>query len=216
MASKNERRAAELGMTLKEYKKSDEYKSRKSGSSGGYSDVVNSILSATPGFQDPVASFEEIYTDELQAEDRAQAEALFKPYFAQQIADQMEDLRIGIENDSVDYNRTMRQGRVKMARGGGAVGSEREMWEEEVGRSRDTAKQSRIRSAERAVGSENIRTAGYNPLYNGRVGTLTDDMNAAIEEQSVWYRTQRANRYYGDASRTYQQSTGRNILGQKL
>ncbi len=177
--------------------------------------VISEILGATPAFQDVVKPFEEIYGEELQKEDQVQAEALMKPYFAQQISDTMEDLNAWKEMESVNYRRTLKQGRNKMAQLGAAIGSERTKWQGEVRSEKERRERDQVRVTERQVGTEEMRKAGFNPFYQNRVGKITDAMNTAIEEQKLWYRNQRAQRYYADARNKYRQEGGQ-TFGQKF
>lgn len=187
----------------------------KSGGKDSFSDTLESILGSTDSFRDPAKPFEAVYDDTMKAEDMAQSEALFKPYYAQQISDTMEDLNSWMEMESVNYKRTLRQGRAKMAQMGGAIGQgetgERQQWQGKVGDENERRKAERVRSTEKAVGSEEITKGGFKSGYDNRVGTITDEMNTAIQGQQLWYRNQRADRYHSDVSNMYRQSSGQSF-----
>ncbi len=102
-----------------------------------------------------------------------------------------------------------------MAQLGAAIGSERTKWQGEVKREKDMREREQVRATEREVGTEEMRKAGYTPFYQNRVGSITDAMNTAIEEQKLWHRNQRAQRYYADARNKYRQEGGQ-TFGQKF
>lgn len=193
--SKNEIAAQKAGLTLKEYKAQ-----RGSSGSGGGGDVekIAKAISKTFDIGKDIKPFEDTYTTALQTEDATQAEALFKPFYTQKINDTLEDLNTYMETESVSYNRTLRQGRAKMAQLGAAIGTERTGWEGEVKADSDKTRAAKVKETERSVGTNKIKEAGYTPTYQDRLGTVTDEMNSAIEEQKIWYKNQRANRYYSD------------------
>jgi hypothetical protein len=59
--------------------------------------------------------------------------------------------------------------------------------------------------------------AGYQSFYGGgRVGTLIDERNAAIEDQKLWYRDQAMGQYNSSANATYQRPSSLNFLGGRL
>ena len=195
-------------------------KSQKGGgsSSGGddIDSIINEILGATPGFSGPDKTFDEFYTEKQQKEDAKLSEEMFNPYYEQQISDTMEDLTYYMETDSVDYKRTLRQGRAKMAQAGGAIGSERTGWEGEVTDSYESNRENKLRGIERRVGSDALKEAGYTPVYGDRKGSLIDERNAAIEEQKLWYRNNAYNQYSSGANASYKQPSPFNVLGGKL
>lgn len=189
--------------------------SKKTG--GSLSTIVDEILGATPGFNSPSKTFDEYYGDKQQKEDRKASEALFNPFYERKIADTMEDLNSYAELDSINYKRTLRQGRAKMAQLGGAVGSERTNWEGDVKTDKDNAMNARLRDTERVVGSGAMQSAGYTSFYGGnRVGTLVDEKNASVEDQVLWYRDQAMGRYNSTANATYKSNSSKNYLGEKL
>jgi hypothetical protein len=191
-------------------------------SSGGSNDdfdvdsIIDEILGATPGFREPEMDFDEFYDEKMQKEDKKLAESMFNPYYERKIADSMEDLKSYIETESIDYKRTLRQGRARMAQLGGAIGSERTSWEGEVGSQYDRQKQGAIRQTERSVGSDAIKEAGFTSNYGGRTGTLIDERNAAIADQTIWYRDQAMNQHNSGANKSYQRPSEFNVLGNKL
>jgi len=207
--SKREYFAQQTGRPKSEYEK---------GSSGDteISSIVKSILGATPGFNNPDKTFDEFYGEKQQAEDRKQSEALFSPYFEKQISDSLEDLNAWSEMDSINYNRTLRQGRSKMAQLGAAIGKERRDFEGEVTKEHEMGKQAKVRQTERQVGSEAIKKAGYSSIYGDRLGELTDKRNSAIEEQVLWYRDQAMNQYNSTVNTAYKRPSNTNFLGAKL
>lgn len=217
MASKNEKRAAELGISLKEYKRSDEYKNKKSAEkdsenrSNEYQDMIDAILSNTPAQQEVLPDFEETYSDDLEQEDLAQSEALYTPHFEQLIANELEDLNAWSEIEGVNYDRSLRRARVSLASGGGAIGSEREQEEEEISSDYETNKKNRVRATERTVGTEKIKEGGYQSSGQTQEGSLVGRLKEAVQEGQLWYKNQRAQRYYGNANTYYSSPTGYNL-----
>lgn len=148
-------------------------------------------------------SFDDYYDSKQQKKDRKASEKMFKTYYAQQINDSLEDFTAWAESEATNYNRVLRQGRAQMARLGGAIGNERTTQEGEQKQAYDRSVQNQQRVLERKVGSDNVKKAGLSSIYGNRVGTLTDEMNAAIEDQVLWYRDQALQKYnakYGQSN----------------
>lgn len=222
MASWREKLAAEAGMTLKQYLKTDAYKQAKKERDGkkdsdkGYKDIIDSILKNTPGQQEVLPDFETTYSPELQAEDMAQSEALYKPYFEKQIADELEDLNAWSESENVSYDRSLRRARFSLAAGGGAIGSERTTQEGDITSDHEKTVQNTVRGAERQIGTAAIKNAGYQSAGNEQEGALVGKMKEAIQGGQLWYKNQRAQRYYGNANTYYSQPSAYSLDGSNL
>lgn len=194
--------------------KSGQTTSKKGGS---LSTIVDEILGATPGFNTPSKTFDQYYGEKQQKEDRKASEAMFNPWYEKKIADTMEDLNSYAEMDSINYKRTLRQGRAKMAQLGGAIGSERTTWEDQVTTDKNNAMNNKLRKTERVVGSDAMMKAGYSSFYNGsRIGSLIDERNASIEDQVLWYRDQALGNYNSSVNATYKAPSSKNYLGENL
>jgi len=207
--SKNEIAAEKAGMSVRDYNK-------QKSSEKSYKDVVDSILKNTPAQNDPLPDFESTYTNDLMKEDYAQSEALFKPYFEQQISNQLEDLNSWAESENINYNRSLRRARFSLASQGGAIGSERTTQEGEITSDHNRSTQNAVRNAERIVGTDNITKAGYQSAGQKQEGSIVGNMNAAIQEGQLWYKQQRSNRYYGNATNYYNQPSTLSLYGTKL
>lgn len=202
-------------------KSSKKSKSSKDSGSGDISDLVDKvskeILGSTPGFQAPAEDFETKYTPELQAEDEAQSRALFEPYYNDQVSALLEDLSSTEAMESVSYDRTLRRARASLAQGGGAIGTEREGADKEITDRQGNERTGRLKSAERTIGTERLTGAGFQSVTGSpQEGSLIGEMKGNIAEQSLWYKNQRAQRYYGDAKTYYGNGTGRSLTGSKL
>lgn len=192
-------------------------KSKKSDSSDkGYKDIIKSIMKSTPAQQKVLPDFETTYNDKLQAEDYAQSEALYKPYFEQQIANELEDLNAWSEAESVSYDRSLRRARFSLATGGGAIGSERTTQEGEITTDHNTNVQNTVRGTERAIGTDAIKNGGYQSAGQTQEGDIVGKMKTAIQEGQLWYKNQRAQRYYGNANTYYSQPSAYSLEGSKL
>lgn len=217
--SAREQWAAETGRPKEEYTGS---KSKKKDSNSSISSLVDkvagSVLDVTPGFQKTAADFEStVYTPALQAEDEAQAKALFEPYYTEQVSNLLEDLTTTEAMESVSYERTLRRARASMAAAGGAIGSEREQNDQEITQGYQYGRKNRLRTAERAVGTEKLTGAGFESVTGSpQEGSIIRDMKANIADQVLWNKNQRAQRYYGDVANYYQQSPGTSITGKAL
>lgn len=204
-------------------KKSKKSKSSKESSSsdGDISSLVDKvsqeILGVTPGFQKPVEDFETKYTPELQAEDEAQSRALFEPYYNDKINSLLEDLSSTEQLESVSYDRTLRRARASLARAGGAIGTEREEADKEITDRQTSERNTRLKTAERTIGTDRLTGAGFQGVTGTpQEGSLLSEMKGNIEDQKLWYKNQRANRYYGDAKKYYETSPGVSLTGAKL
>lgn len=185
---------------------------------GGGNPLVTSVLENTPQFQPVIPTFEEFYNANpgLGQEDQAQAKALFEPYYQLQISDIMEDLNAWVTNEKTDYDRTLRRGRASLAAQGGAIGGERQTFEKETTNDYQSNMQNKVRETERQVGSEAIGKAGINPIYSDREGDIVGNMKSSIEEQALWYKDQRQQRYNMDTSNYYKQQGTTNWYGKQL
>jgi len=222
MASWREKLAAAAGMTLKDYLKTDAYKQAKkdrdskSSSDKGYKDILKAIMKNTPAQQKVLPDFETTYTPDMEAEDYTQSEALYKPYFEQEIANQLEDLNAWSEAESVSYDRSLRRARFSLAAGGGAIGSERTQQEGEITSDHETNVNNQVRGVERSVGTERIKGAGYQSAGQTQEGSIVGQMKSAIQEGQLWYKNQRAQRYYGNANTYYSQPSAYSLAGNKM
>jgi len=226
MASWREKLAAEAGMTLKAYVKTDAYKQAKKArdkdekakkdSDNDYKDIIKSILESTPAQQEVLPDFETTYSSDLEAEDYTQAEALYKPYFERQIANELEDLNAWSEAESISYERSLRRARFSLAASGGAIGSERTTQESEMAQDEQMKTESQIRGVERNVGTEAIKNAGYQSGGQTQEGSIVGKMKTAIQEGQLWYKNQRAQRYYGNANTYYSQPSAYSLEGSEL
>lgn len=221
MASKNEKEAAKRGISLKEYKKSKGKKSKKkSKKNDSYKDIIDSVLKATPAQQEVLPDFETTYTPELEAEDLAQSEALYTPYFEQQIANELEDLNAWSEAESISYDRSLRRARISLASQGGAIGEgtngERQTQEGEMATDREADRQNTIRGVERNIGTARLTGAGFKSTGQSQEGAIVGKLKGAIQEGQLWYKNQRAQRYYGNAQTYYQQPSAYSLTGSKL
>jgi len=210
--SAREKWAKETGRPKEEY----DGGSSKSKKGESVSDLVKSVLSATPAQQEILPDFETTYTPELEAEDYAQSEALYKPYFEQQIANELEDLNAWSESENVSYERSLRRARFSLGASGGAIGGEREQVEGEMNQDHTAKVQNQVRGVERNVGTEKVTGAGFQSGGQTQEGELVGQMKAAIQEGQLWYKNQRAQRYYGNANTYYSQPSPYSLSGDKL
>lgn len=180
--------------------------------------VQESILDTTPAFQEVLPDFETtVYNEDLQAEDRAQSEALFNDYFDNQINTYLEDLTNTEQQEGVNYQRSLRRARLSMARSGGAIGTERENADQEITSDYQYGRGNRLRQAERTIGTDKLNAAGFeSATQTPQEGSINQERTKSIEEQVLWYKNQRAQRYYGDAQNYYQTSPGVSLTGKKL
>jgi len=183
---------------------------------GGYSDIVDEVLKNTPAQQDVLPDFETTYSPELQAEDMAQSEALYKPYFEQQIANELEDLNAWSEAENISYDRSLRRARFSLASSGGAIGTERDTQEGEITTDHETNVQNTVRGVERQVGTDRIKNAGYQSGGQTQEGGLVGKMKSAVQEGQLWYKNQRAQRYYGNQQTYYSQPSAYALDGSEL
>lgn len=185
-------------------------------SSNSYKDIIKSIMGSTPAQQKVLPDFETTYTPELQAEDMTQSEALYKPYFEQQIANELEDLNAWSEAESVSYDRSLRRARFSLAASGGAVGSERASREGEITQDHEKSVQGAVRGTERSVGTDKIVNGGFQSAGQKQEGSLVGKMKSAVQEGQLWHKNQRAQRYYGNANTYYQQPSPYALDGSKM
>jgi hypothetical protein len=224
--SDREKEAAKMGLSLKDYLKTDEYKKfkkskdSKESSDKGYKDIIDSILKATPAQQEVLPDFETTYTPDLEAEDLTQSEALYTPYFEQQIANELEDLNAWSEAENVSYDRSLRRARISLAAQGGAIGEgatgERQTQEGEMAQDRETTRNETIRGVERNIGTEKLTGAGYQSAGQTQEGSIVGKMKTSIQEGQLWYKNQRAQRYYGDAKTYYSQPSQYSLEGNEI
>lgn len=222
MASWREKAASEAGMSLKAYLKTDAYKKAKKErdsekkEKSDYSDLVKSVLKNTPAQQPVLEEFEKTYTPALEAEDYAQAEALYTPYFEQQIKNELEDLNAFTQTESVNYDRSLRSARASLAASGGAIGTERESKEGEITQDHEANVRNTVRGVERTVGTEKLQGAGYQSAGQTQEGSIVGKLKTAVQEGQLWYKNQRAQRYMGNSNVYYQQPSNYNMLGGEL
>jgi len=181
-----------------------------------YKGILKSILGSTPAQQEVKPDFETTYTPELMAEDYAQSEALYKPYFEQQISNELEDLNAWSESENTNYDRNLRRARFSLATQGGAIGSERDSVEGEITTDHNKNVQDTVRGTERKVGTDAITAGGYQSAGQNQEGEIVGSMKAAIQEGQLWYKQQRANRYYGNVNNYYQQPSPYSLAGTKM
>lgn len=174
--------------------------------------LVQTALQSTPTFKETIPTFEETYTEALQNEDAAQSKALFEPYYQGQISNVMEDLNAWVDSENVSYERTLRRGRASYASANTAIGSKRQNYEAEVTKDKETEQKNKLRETERNVGSQAVQNAGFTPYYSNKEGEIQGKMKTAVEEQNLWYKTQRQNRYNSDMSKYYQQEGSTNYI----
>ncbi len=189
-----------------------------SSDSGGsdYKDLVKSVMDNTPAQQPVLADFESTYTPAVQAEDMAQSEALYTPYFKQQIANQLEDLNAFSQTESVNYDRSLRSARASLAATGGAIGSERDTKEGNITQDYNTTMDNQVRGVERNVGTDAIKNAGYQSNGQTQEGDIVGKMKSAIQEGQLWYKNQRANEYMGDSKTYYSQPSAYSLSGNSM
>lgn len=201
------RSAKELAEAKARQAKNAAKKSGNSSSPSGYGALVDkiskSVLSSAPKEKKPVKDFEKVYGKKLQEEDLAQSKALFEPYYNDKISTILEDLNTTLQMDSISYERSLRRARASMALSGGAIGSERTTTEGEMQSDFNSNKTEKIKGVERTIGTEKLTAAGYASAGTTREGTLVSEMKKNIADQQLWYKNQRAQRYYADAGAYY-------------
>jgi hypothetical protein len=165
--------------------------------------IATSILGVAPKEKKAPKDFDDVYTSKLQKEDEDQARSMFEPFYNEKINGILEDLNTVMQMESVNYERSLRRARASMAQAGGAIGTERTNAEGEMNQDYQTNRNIRIRSAEKQVGTERIKGAGYTPTNNPLEGSLISEMKQNIAEQTLWNKQQRANRYYSDVSKYF-------------
>jgi hypothetical protein len=182
-------------------------KGKGSSGSGGnsYGDIVKNIMGATPAQQKVIKPFEDTYTPELEAEDYAQSEALYKPFYEKQIANELEDLNAWSEADSVSYDRSLRRARFSLAASGAAIGGDRTTVEGEMDTDHKAEVANQVRGVERLVGTDRIVNGGYQSAGQNQEGSIVGGMKAQIQEGQLWYKNQRAQRYNGNSQTYYSQ-----------
>lgn len=190
--------------------------SKDSKSSNSYKDIVQQVLGATPAQQPTIDNFEKTYTADLQAEDMAQSEALYKPYFEQQIANELEDLNAWSEAESVSYDRSLRRARFSLAASGGAIGSERTTAEGDMATDEKAKVDNTVRGYERSIGTDAIVNGGFQSAGQTQEGDIVGKMKTAVQEGQLWYKNQRAQRYMGNSDNYYQQPSAYALDGSKL
>lgn len=221
MASSNEKRAKELGMTVSQYKKTDEYKNKKkkeeadekrakgenvgaSGSDlrgglskGEYEDKYGKEYDRT----DLSENFDEFYDEDMENEDIDTAKKLWEGHFEQQITMQLEDLNDFAANSNVNYNRSLRTARSSLAKMGGAIGSERTTEEGEIKQDKDRVMASKINQVKGQVGTEEIQKAGYKTTGVFQEGALNEELEYAIENEKLDLQDERSTRFYAEKAR---------------
>lgn len=165
--------------------------------------ITKSVLSSAPKEKKPLKDFEKVYNSKLQKEDLEQSKALFEPYYNDKISTILEDLNTTLQMDSISYDRSLRRARASMALSGGAIGSERTTAEGEMQADFNANKTEKVKTAERSVGTERLTAAGYVSAGTPREGTIVGEMKKNIADQQLWYKNQRAQRYYADAGAYY-------------
>ena len=195
--------------------------SKKASKSSVFSDksnreLIDAILKSTPAQKKILPPFEEKYNNALKAEDYTQAEALYTPYFKKQIANQLEDLNAWSEAEDTNYERSLRRARFSLAAQGGAIGTERQKAENDITKGHQQRTNNAVRGTERAVGTKNIKNAGYQSAGQNQQGSITEKMKEAIQSGQLWYKNQRAQRYYGEAKTYYSQPSAYALSGDKL
>ena len=205
-----------MGTSLKEASKwldkngsggKDDDKKKK----GGYSDIVDEVLKNTPAQQEVLPDFETTYGADLQAEDMAQSEALYKPYFEKEIANELEDLNAWSESENISYDRSLRRARFSLAASGAAIGSERTTQEGDITTDHETNVQNTVRGVERQIGTDAIKNGGFQSAGANQEGALVGKMKTAVQEGQLWYKNQRAQRYYGNQQTYYSQPSAYEI-----
>lgn len=193
----------------------DSGKSKGSSVSSMVKDISKAILDVTPAEKDPFPAFN--YTPELEAEDQTQAEALFNPFYEEQIANLLEDLDNVEQMESVNYQRTLRRARFSMASQGGAIGTEREQNDQEITDNYTYQKDNRVREAERTVGTDRLSGAGFSSVTNNpQEGSLIRDWKANIADQTLRNKEQRQQRWAFDAEQYYKIPSNVSVTGKKL
>ncbi len=195
-------------------------KSSSGSGSSDYKDIIKSIMKSTPAQQEVLPDFETTYSPELEAEDYTQSEALYKPYFEQQIVNELEDLNAWSEAESISYERSLRRARFSLAAQGGAQGEgatgERTVLEGEMQKDEDMKVANTVRGYEKTVGTQKLTGAGYQSAGQTQEGSIVGKMKTAIQEGQLWYKNQRAQRYYGNANTYYSQPSAYSLEGSKL
>lgn len=148
----------------------------------------------------------------LEAEDYAQAEALFKPYYEEKINQSVEDLNAWMESSVTSYDRSLRSARFSLAVAGKGIGSERSMGEQEMSNDQENSIENKSREAERVVGTKNLPT-GFKSVGRNLEGSITEEMIQTIKDQALTNKNQRMDRYYKDVAEYYQTPTNVNLLG---
>lgn len=190
-------------------------KSKSGSASSLVKDISKAILDVTPAEKDPYTPFD--YTPALEAEDQAQAEALFNPFYEEQVANLLEDLDNVEQMESVNYQRTLRRARFSMASGGGAIGTERETNDQEITDNYTYNKNNRAKEAERTVGTERLTGAGFSSVTNSpQEGSLIRDWKANIADQKLRSKEQRQQRWAFDADQYYKIPSTKSVTGKNL
>lgn len=165
--------------------------------------ITSSVLGSAKKEKKPPKDFEKVYNSKLQEEDLNQSKALFEPFYNDKISTVLEDLNTTLQMDSVSYERTLRRARSSMALSGGAIGSERTSAEGEMAADNTAGRTAKVKTAERAVGTERLTAAGYASAGTTREGEIVGEMKKNIADQQLWHKNQRAQRYYADAGVYY-------------
>lgn len=210
--SKNEEKAAKAGMSVKDY---NNKKNKGKGKDKSTADIIKEILKATPSQQKVLPAFEGTYTPELQAEDMAQSTALYTPFFQNQIATELEDLNSWSQSENTDYNRNLRRARISFSNAGAAIGTERTTGEGEIATDHTKKVNDTLTGVERAIGTEALTGAGY-ASQGQEEGSIVGKMKESIQGGQLWYKNQRAQRYYGDSKTYYSQPTGTSLAGTEM
>ena len=180
--------------------------------------IIDSVMGATPKNRKLVDTFDEYYTKNpvLAQEDQKQSEAMMVPYYENLISNSLEDLNNYVANANVSYQRTLRRARNTLAKGGGAIGTEREGVEKDITQDKDQQVGEVVKETERKIGTEKTKQAGYNPVGIFQEGSLVADMKSSIAEQNLWYRNQRAETYNANVARYYDSDSKKSYNNKKL
>jgi len=183
---------------------------KKKGSSN--KDALKAILASTLAQPKTLDTFEQTYTKKQEAQDTADATALYTPWFQLKIKNELEDLNSWSQSENTDYNRNLRRARISLASTGGAIGSERTTVEGEISTDHTAKVNDTLRGYERMIGTEALTGAGYQS-QGQQEGSAVQQMKEAIQSGQLDYKNQRANRYFGDTNRYYSQPTNVSLAG---
>jgi len=220
MAKYNVSKSEAKKLGIKRVLVSGKSSSGKNSGSSDYKDIIKKILKSTPAQQKVLPDFETTYSGALESEDYAQSEALYKPYFEQKIANELEDLNAWSEAESISYDRSLRRARFSLAVAGGAQGEgatgERAVTEGEMATDESAKVAGVVRGSERAIGTQNITNAGYKSAGQNQEGDIVGKMKESIQSGQLWFKNQRAQRYYGNANTYYSQPSPYSLAGTSM